>query len=364
MIVKPRPLKGHQVAQSLRQLIQTMASGERLPTVTDLEQQFGVAAGTIRAALGTLQREGLVVSRQGSGTYVAPTPRSGSVIGPDVLPATMRTLAVFSRYASPYYQGVLEHLTREAARVPLAVECRYADPDLTLEDVLRFEALHPVGFIAVTTDLAWVAKALIERKHAAIVLGEPPVDAEPDVPIVCADAERGGFLATRHLLDLGHRRIAYVHRFGSDDELQQRWRWHGHVRALRNAGVHAEPPVTVNRVQFDRWMENPETLGDFLDQADAPTALAVWSDQEAVQVIGALRRAGKRVPDDVSLIGYDNLPVGEHCFPALDTVDQHHELQIRHALSLLSLPAAQQVVAKTLVTPTLHRRESCAPPRR
>src|SRR5205085_4935103 len=70
--------------------------------------------------------------------------------------------------------------------------------------------------------------------HRAVVVGSPPVDLHPDVPCVTGDHEQGGYLATRHLLDLGHRRIGYA-RFNPSSSLIRTSRWRGHQRAVRQA---------------------------------------------------------------------------------------------------------------------------------
>lgn len=365
---RPALRKRQQVAQSLRDLTRTMAPGERLPSVLELERQLGVATGTIKAAVEMLRREGLVVSRARSGTYIAerPAPAAGNT-GPfhdrrqPGASAGVDTLAVLALYNNPYFQYCVDRLTALAAETGLAVVCRYADHELTLDGVLALEALHPTGFLVFSHELHWAAAALIEREHRSVVVGVPRAGVSPSVPCVYGDHEHGGFLATRHVLQLGHRRLLYAHLFGADEQLFATRRWRGHERALGETGA-GEVVDTIRMPTIYQWGEDAEAVRSYFGRNNAPTAIVAWSDSEAFLLLTALQRAGLRVPRDVSVVGYDNLPGWRNSYPTLDTVDQHIDLQIRHALWLLGLPAPPETRSTTVVTPTLVRRESSAVP--
>jgi DNA-binding LacI/PurR family transcriptional regulator len=361
----PGQHKRRVVADSLRTLATSLTPGDRLPSAPELARQFGVASGTVHAAVEVLRREGLIVRRKGSGTFVAERPSAVGDRSPGARlrdKTKSRTIAVFALSSNPFFQNCVEHLITEAAARGLAVECRYADDHLTLEDALRFEALGPAGFVVVGMSLEWLAAALRERGHPVVLIGDPNVDAMPSVPTVYADAEYAGYLAAKRLLLLGHRRIVYAHRMGTDEKLYAKRRWRGHERALREAGI-PEPHRVVGHPVVQAWMNAPDAARRYFTAASAPTAVVTWYDAEAVMIIDALRRAGLQAPDDVSVIGYDNLPIGAHYVPPLDTIDLHMDEQVRHALSLLSLPAPPAAVSATLITPTLVCRASCAPPR-
>lgn len=356
---KPPQHKRHQIAHQLRALSATMVAGERLPSVAQLEAHFGVATATVESAIAILRREGLVESRPGSGTYIAARPDETVAVERETAPAT-GAIAVFAVNDSPFYKRCVEHIVSLAAEQNRVVDCRFANSHPSVDDVARFEALGASGFLFVGTESRHIAQTAWERGHVAAVIGEPPAGDVPQVPTVYADAEHGGYVAARHLLDLGHRRIGYVHRMPPDN-LFGRLRWRGHERALREAGVTPERAV-INGAQLEAWRQDPAMARAFFARPDAPTAVAAWSDPAAVMLLGVLRRAGIHVPNDVSVIGYDNLPIGEDAWPPLDTVDQHLDVLVRHALFLLTLPSPQATVSTALVTPTLVRRESCAAP--
>lgn len=349
--------KRQQVAADLRRLAQSLAPGDRLPPLVELERRFEVATGTVEAAVRTLRQEGVLVSRRGSGTFVA-----------DRLPRPTRKqiIAVLAPFSLSYYKHIVEHITAHASTNPnQAVVCRYDDESLTAEDVLLLEALDPHGFLVIGWNLAWAAQTIAERGHRVVLLGEPPADAVATVANVYGDPEYGGYVATRHLLEQGHRRFAYVYGAGPKEKLFAERRWRGHRRALREAEIEATThPLLFHQPWLKQQQAEVEALRAVLQGPHAVTALVAWNGSIARDVLRVLDTIGVRVPDDVSLIGYDNLPVEWHTDTPLDTVDQHLDVQVRHAFGLLSAPSAAGAVPTAVVTPTLVCRGSCVEPRR
>ena len=349
------------VEKGLRELVATLSPGDRLPPMPNLRRHFGVASGTVQAAVEVLSTEGLVIRRHGAGTFVSPvSPPLVPTINP---PAATQMLAVFAGIASAYYHDCVEHLIPQAAQQGLGVECRYSDEGLTLDDVLRYESRGVAGYLAIGSEMEWVAAAMRARGHRAVVLGEPVAGIELRVPASYSDAEQGGYLAAQHLLRQGHRRIAYLYT-RTPEWLFQRRRYHGHLRALSEAGIVAPPLLLHGTTTVEGWYDTPEDARRYFRAPHAPTAVAAWTDTDAIKLLGALQRAEIRVPDEVSLIGYDNFLHGAHCWPPLDSVDQHIDVLVRHALTLLSAPVFLPVVSAPHVTPTLVCRSSVCPCRR
>lgn len=143
-------------------------------------------------------------------------------------------------------------------------------------------------------------------------LGEMPVDQ------VLVDNERGGYLAGEHLLGLGHRRIACL--VGPNDLTPSAGRIAGLRRALAEAGVAvAEEHLVRGNGRPDGGAAAARTLlGHGLDV----TAVFAFNDQMATGAVGALQRSGCRVPEDVSVVGFDDIPLAAAIYPALTTVAQ------------------------------------------
>lgn len=134
---------------------------------------------------------------------------------------------------------------------------------------------------------------------------------------VGGDNALGGALATRHLLKLGRRRIAFV----GDAQLPEVWlRRQGYVQALREAGLEADPALEL-AAPFEPGVATDVVRGFCAAQRDFDAVLCC-SDVLAMLVVQALRAAGRRVPQDVAVVGYDDMPLAAYCDPPLTTVHQ------------------------------------------
>lgn len=179
------------------------------------------------------------------------------------------------------------------------------------------------------------------------------------VPTFAADSRRGVQLAVEHLLDLGRRRIAYV---GSDgDLLFQRERRESHRSTLVAAGITADPELVVQDLSADDPAVDVLPAVEALLASDASVdAVLCESDAVAASVLRSLRRAGRRVPEDVSVVGFDDSPLALALDPPLTTVHQPYEQLGRDAIELLlqQIDGAQAPVGRTRLAPTLTVRAS------
>jgi DNA-binding LacI/PurR family transcriptional regulator len=171
------------------------------------------------------------------------------------------------------------------------------------------------------------------------------------------DQVAGARLATRHLLDLGHRNIAHV--AGPDGWVESKERVRGFRTELAAWGVDAFRTVT-----GDWTSDSGFRIGQELFAANAPTAVFSANDQMALGLMHACRERGLRIPEDVSLVGFDDIPDAAHFAPPLTTVRQDFtELGRRcvaHLLAQLDVPVGD---APRTVVPELIVRQSTAAPR-
>jgi LacI family transcriptional regulator len=144
----------------------------------------------------------------------------------------------------------------------------------------------------------------------------------------------GGRLATRHLVDLGHRRIALLQ--GPSDHIDALDRVEGYRRALREARVPVDPELIIPAGFF--MEDGLEAVNRLLDAGRKFTAIFAANDECAYGAHLALHRRGIRVPRDVSLVGFDDLPGSSYTIPPLTTVRQPlEEIGRRVAHSMLDL---------------------------
>lgn len=189
------------------------------------------------------------------------------------------------------------------------------------------------GLIVVTHDQQSLDR-LVELHHSglATVLVDT-LGAESELPAVGADNYNGGLLAGRHLVGLGHRRIASI--LGPLDHPYVQERRRGLRDALREAGVASDPDLEAD-TGFEEALVRERTRELLrLPPERRPTALFVYHDSAAFTVLDELATAGVRVPADVSVVGFNDIDAAAHVRPALTTVRQPFADMGRRAAEIL-----------------------------
>ncbi|HEY0867767.1 MAG TPA: LacI family DNA-binding transcriptional regulator [Fimbriimonas sp.] len=184
---------------------------------------------------------------------------------------------------------------------------------------------------------------------------------DPRAAWVDADNYAGGRMATRHLLELGHRRIAMLH--GSPGSVASNDRYNGYRDALESAGIPLEPRFVLQAPELSSSFEPVQRM---FEGPERPTAVFVWSDDTAFLVLDVLRSMGLSVPNDVSVVGFDSLERCETTHPPLTSVRQPvREMAVRATVLLTDLLRGKQPEQKQILYPLcLDLRSSTAPPRR
>ena len=193
-------------------------------------------------------------------------------------------------------------------------------------------------------------------RHQPIVVTGRQLDA-PQVRAFTLDQEAGGHLATCHLLSLGHRRIAHI--AGPSDHTDATDRRAGYERALREAGIAPAPELVVH----GDFLENGGLLAmnRLLDSGQTFTAVFAANDQTAFGARMALYRRGVRVPEDMSIVGVDDLSASAYATPPMTTVRQPlYEIGLAAAHALLTMlghpmPAVEVPPLELVVRETTRR---------
>jgi LacI family transcriptional regulator len=177
-------------------------------------------------------------------------------------------------------------------------------------------------------------------------------------PASLGDDRLGGHLATRHLLDLGHRRIGLV--CGPPYASSARDRHTGYHEALTEAGIAFDESL----IAGDSFsMEAGEAAGrTLLDRPDRPTAIFAINDNTAIGVMAAAHALGLRIPDELSLVGYNDIPVVSRLPIPLTTVRVPFQQIATSALDLLHETSANNPPRTLIAAPTLIPRKSAWPP--
>ena len=219
-------------------------------------------------------------------------------------------------------------------------------------------ARRPRGVILVLSNLDPLQQHQLESRNIRFVIVDTDGQTPAGAPTVGSNNWHGGLTATRHLLELGHRRIAAIS--GPPDVLCSRARVDGFRSAHAESGLEIDPSLV-------RW-GNFEVDGghvhglDLLARPDRPTAVFAGSDTQALGVIRAAHELGLRVPEDVSVIGYDDLPLTEWVHPMLTTVHQPLSEMAGTATHMLLDPDGAERPSRVELATHLVVRNSTVPP--
>jgi LacI family transcriptional regulator len=217
------------------------------------------------------------------------------------------------------------------------------------------------GIIFVTSMVAPPLQAELRRLNVPVVIVDPAGVAPQEAPTIGATNWAGSLEANRYLLGLGHRRIGFI--AGPPQLMCSRARLDGYRAALEGAGVAVDDAL-IRPGNF--YHESGYAAGaHLLALPDPPTAIFASSDQMALGVYEAVRKRGLRVPDDVSVVGFDDLPEVRWCSPPLTTVRQPlAEMGMLAARTVLRLANGEKIESPRVELATdLVVRDSAAPPR-
>lgn len=209
----------------------------------------------------------------------------------------------------------------------------------------------------------------------AVLVTPTVVEADADIPVVAIDPHAGpsglptidsdnltgAVLATEHLLELGHRRIAFVG--GREDLESSRLREQGFRQAMAAAGVPVDPALI--RAGGYRMETTREPVRELLALPDRPTAVFAANDLSAIATLEVAGEAGLSAPADLSVVGFDDIPESALTDPPLTTVHQPLQQMGAAAIALLTSLLDGTPVEQThvrLPTSLVRRRTTAAPP--
>ncbi|TDC51446.1 LacI family transcriptional regulator [Micromonospora sp. KC207] len=216
------------------------------------------------------------------------------------------------------------------------------------------------GVIFVTSMVAPPLQAELRRLNLPVVIVDPAGVAPQEAPTIGTTNWAGSLEANQYLLSLGHRRIGFI--AGPPQLMCSRARLDGYRAALDGVGVAVDDAL-IRPGNF--YHESGYAAGvQMLALPDPPTAIFASSDQMALGVYEAVRKRGLRVPDDVSVVGFDDLPEVRWCSPPLTTVRQPlAEMGMLAARTVLRLARGEKIESPRVELATeLVVRDSAGPP--
>jgi LacI family transcriptional regulator len=264
---------------------------------------------------------------------------------------------VADAYFSPILSGAAEALYEQDMRAILCPTLHQHDREVGLIDRLMHGTTD--GAIVLLPEESNEELAALKEQGYPFVVADPLVPLNPDIPCVSAAHASGAKQATEHLLALGHRRIAAI--TGPPGWVATEERRHGYYSGLARAGVLPDPALEVEsnwRIEGGR-----DAAEQLLDLRDPPTAIFAFNDKLAIGAMQTARARGLRLPEDLSIVGFDDTEEAAIVRPALTTVRQPLAELGRMTVSLLvRLLDKQRVEALRVELATrLVVRESTAP---
>ena len=336
-----------------------IAPGQKLPSENTLSAQYQVSRQTVRKTLAILQNEGYIYAEHGRGTFCSEMMRHAH---------PSKNIAVVTTYLSDYIfprviQGIDDVLTGAGYSIVLknTKNSRTREAEC-LQEILSKDI---DGVIIEPSKSQIFCRHMnlyeqLEKSHIPYVFIQGCFPQMKDKPHVLLDDFQGGYMITKYLLDNGHRSIAGI--FKADD-IQGQNRHRGYVQALQEAGMLYDPDKVIWFHTEDRKVHPREGILRLLAKGISLDAVVCYNDQIAMQIIPALASRGIRVPEDISVTGYDNscmaMGDGFHLTTIVHPQEKLGEMAAQLLLSLLRGETLQPEQSKILIQPELVVGNSC-----
>jgi len=319
--------------------------GSILPSERIIAERYDVWRTTVRQALDLLVEEGFVEKKAGLGTRV--------IYGSETVAKQDHTIGFFVaddmttslQTDQPYYSDLMYYLDIECKKHGCHFLLSTISSQSDLDNLLQNHFSLVVYLSHKNFDYLSVLK---EHNVPTVLLNEK----YQNFPILANDQISGGFLATNHVIQMGHRRIGIIS--GPLSHLTVRRRLAGCYLALAEANI---PNPTGAWMQIGNWeyeggYESAKAMFSGKSSSGTPTAIVCFNDIMAIGALRALRDMGYRIPDDVSVIGSDNIRQLVYTEPGLTTVDMKTQYTAKAiVVAALNQAFSQLVPGSNIITP-------------
>ncbi|MVO18466.1 LacI family DNA-binding transcriptional regulator [Parasedimentitalea huanghaiensis] len=335
-------------------------SADRPATIEDVAKLAGVSIATVSRAIRT-PRKVAESTRKKVTAAIARTGYTANAMAQNLRMQRSRMVMVLTQsIADPNFPGILIGLEKAANELGYGVLIGNTEGTVSFEENhMRFLSSGMVdGLILLTGHLPVVGHPKNPISTLPPIIAATCPVSHKDVSYVGVDDVGSSKMATEYLISLGHRKIAYVSS-GSSNPISD-LRQEGYVKGL----AEAAEPITEWRIEGDGSSEGGRAAIERLFIKDTlPTAFFCYNDDTAIGVISALQIRGYRVPEDFSVIGFDDIPFSNNITPALTTVRQPRKQigEIAMGYLLDGLSGEATIPNQTLLHGDLVVRESCGP---
>jgi LacI family repressor for deo operon, udp, cdd, tsx, nupC, and nupG len=334
------------------------------PSQAELTQMYHTSEITTRRALSELAKEGIIHRIQKKGTFLR-LDLNNQIMKSNLQSDIKKIFFVYHSENLKVFEGVfyidlLDGIIKASNKYGIETKMWDMGSDFELPDddnigLILLPSLPLANEIPMDTLKKWKEE---ERRLVTIQYYYPNLQ----IPYVIVDNLTGGYLATEHLLTLGHTRIGIILTGESDLEINQEF-------SLRLQGYKLA--LSLHRIEFDpdlvcviRGTEETESMGyqGFQKLAVAPnppTAIFATSDYKAIGVLKAAKEKGISVPEDLNVVGYDNVVFSQFTSPPLTTIKQNSELLGKKAVELLNFQYPPENMRDEIVPELIVRNSTC-----
>ena len=291
--------------------------GAMLPNEHDFCEEYKVSRGTIRQVLSELEKEGIIRREQGRGTFVTRTARPEGSKG-----QVNRTISFIVPYVRDSFVATILLGVENVARTRgYAVLFSHVENDLEKQEIVLRTALNQgvAGIILYpvnSTDAGSVLTRLIQQRFPLVMVDRYLRGRYTDY--VTSDNFGGGLQATQHLLSLGHRRIAFIR--WDDPAMTMEHRQLCYKQALLEAGIAEDPALEWDVRGYPDI--DLAALADALQREPRPTAIFAGNYQLALAVQRVAQLLKIQIPQELALVGFDDLDISAHRDVPLTTIAQ------------------------------------------
>ncbi|MFW6306202.1 MAG: substrate-binding domain-containing protein [Bacillota bacterium] len=275
--------------------------GELLPSELEVSNKFEFSRDTVRRALNELENEGYISRERGKGTFYKKP----------INQTLEKKIAVLTTYVNNYiFPSIISGIEDvvSSKHYTLTLASTKNDPELERNYLRKIIDSRVNGLIIEPTRSAMEARnkdlyqELFEVGIPFVMINAVIKEINPSYVII--DDYKGGYMATKYLLQLGHRRLAGIFK---KDDLQGLYRKKGFLKALREYNVNRDDALIGEYVTADDAYNYAYYYTDrLLKMNDRPTGIICYNDEISMKVIDAINSNGLVIPDDISIIGYDD----------------------------------------------------------
>jgi len=334
-------------------------AGDKLPSENELSKQYNISRHTVRKAIGILTHEGYVVAEHGRGTFCSERMRHTK---------QSKNIGVITTYILDYIfprliQGMDKVLTANGYSIMLKNTGNSRGKEIKcLEDFLSKDI---DGLIIEPSKSQLFCKhtrlyEMLDEYEIPYVFIQGIYSQMKNKPHILMDDLKGAHLLTKYLIELGHKSIVGI--FKADD-FQGIQRHKGYVKALREAGISYDPEMVIWFHTEDRRIKPGSEVETMIQSKRKMEAIVCYNDQIALEIVRIINSKGLKVPEDISVTGYDNSFISENGEIKLTTIahpqEKLGEMAAELLLELINRANPKVVKVETLIEPQLIIRDSC-----